>query len=393
MGESGSSSASSTSGVLNPSAPSTGRGPGSSSGPVGPHLWQIRAVRDVVLLAAGWGLLQLLLKIQAAVIPILIAFVLAYVLDPLITHAEDKWGWSRGPLVVTSLVVLLAFNTLFFWLIVPRVVAQLIRLTERLPDYLSVLRTDYGLSIPVIDDFDRFIRGLSSQSPEQIAELFGGAGRVVATLSSVLGTTLSLVTGSLLTLVVFAFFALRFPRLPSIRPYLPGSQREAWWNRLKQVEGVFAGFIRGQLMVMVFTSTVFSLGFGLSGVPYWFVASALGGLFSIIPYGQGVGFVLAVAFNFFEARTGSEDVSWGFLLLGPGITYALMQSLETFVVTPLVQGSFVRLHPVAVLVAVIAGGGLGGLLGVFLAIPLAAVVRIFVLDVWLPWLRRWAEAH
>lgn len=367
--------------------------PAPPSGPVGPHLWNVRAVRDVALALALIGTFELLVQMQVAVIPILIAFVLAYVLDPAISWVERQWGWSRFKVVGGMFVLLAGLNTLVFWLLVPRILTQIGRLAQRLPDYIRFLREEWGLEVPGGRGFESMVRDLASQEPGEIANFFGGAGQVVGTLTNVLGTTLSLVTATVLTLVVFAFFALRFPRLPSFQQYLPKSRRDVWMGRVRQVERVFAGFVRGQLLVVLFTTTVFSLGFALSGVPYWFVASVVGGAFSIIPYGQGVGWILAVSFNFFEAETASTNASLVAIFLGPTITYAAMQSLETFVVTPLVQGSSVKLHPVAVLVAVIAGGSFGGLIGVFLAIPLAAVARIFMLEIALPALRNWAERH
>ncbi|MGF1508401.1 MAG: AI-2E family transporter [Myxococcota bacterium] len=365
-----------------------------SGGPVGPRLWNIRAVQDAVLLASAVGAVVLLIRIQAAVIPIVIAFVLAYILDPVISWTERHWEWRRLWVVLGLIFVLILFMTGFFIFLAPRLGNEVARLIGRLPAYFEILRQQYGLELPQVEGL---VTQISEAGPKDVADIltqvFGQAGKLVQTLTQILGTTLSLGTASLLTLIVFGFFAVRFPKLPSIKQFLPQSRRDEIWGRFKQVESVFAGFFRGQLLVAVFTTTIFSIGFSLAGVPYWFVASIVGGTFSIVPYGQGLGWLVAISLNFFESQAQNTDVSLTGIFLGPSIVYAVMQSLETFVVTPLVQGSSTRLHPVAVLVSVVAGGSLGGILGVFLAIPIAASIRILLLEILIPRLRLWAETH
>jgi len=371
-----------------PNAPSS-RADGSRSGP---HLWEIRAVRDVALIAIVIGFFLMLVRIQGAVIPVLVAFILAYVLEPAIAFVERRWEWRRGIVVAAFMLIITAFTSLFTALLAPALIEQIVRLSQRLPRYIEILDERYGVKVPRLREV---VTQVASSEPRELASVaqnvFGEAGRIVGTITSVLGTTLSLLTALVLTTVLFAVFALRFPRLPSIKQFLPSSRREALWHRIRQVEEIFAGFFRGQLVVALWTMTAFSVGFALSGVPFWFVASLLGGLFSIVPYGQGVGWVLAVLFGALEKQAGDGEIGWAAVLIGPSIVYVIMQALETLVVTPLVQGSSTRLHPVAVLVAIIAGGGLGGIVGIFFAIPIAATLKIAVLEVAIPRLRQWAE--
>lgn len=360
----------------------------------GRHLWQINAVRDLVLLGLLVLFFLVLVRIQGAVVPVLVAFVLAYVLEPAIAFLERKWSWRRGIIVAGFMLLILGLTVAFTALLAPNLVKQLVQLSRRLPRYIELLNQKLGIELPQIEEV---VRKLASAQPRELAtiaqSLFGEAGKLIGTITGVLGTTVSILTAIALTVILFAFFALRFPRIPSIKQFLPASHRDELWHRLQQVESIFAGFFRGQLIVALWTTTAFSIGFAISGVPFWFVAALLGGLFSIIPYGQGIGWLLAVLFGLFEMQTAGTDIGWTAVLLGPTIVYVLMQSLETMVVTPLVQGSSTRLHPVAVLVAIIAGGGLGGIVGVFFAIPIAATLRVFVLEVGIPRLRAWADEN
>jgi len=351
---------------------------------VGPRLWQIRWVQDLVGLLGLVFALWLLVQMQAAVLPVLVAFVLAYVLEPLIQKAEQNLGWRRLWIVLTLMLVLTASFIALVVLLAPKIVDEVGQLLSRLPGYLEAIRTGLDIRIPQFKDV---VERLSQLPASSFESGFGSAGKVVGTVTQILGLTLSLVTASFLTTLIFAVFALRFPSLPSLEEYLPASRREGLLHRFRQVEHTFSAFFRGQLVVAGFTTTVFSIGFAISGVPYWSVAALVGGVFSIVPYGQGSGWVLAVLFSLLEA---SEPVNWVAILVPPSIVYAIMQGLETFVITPLVQGSSTKLHPVAVILAVVAGGSLGGIVGVFLAIPVAAIGKTFMLELFLPWLKDWA---
>jgi predicted PurR-regulated permease PerM len=361
---------------------------------VGPRLWQIRAVQDLVLLAALIGTAVFLVRIQGAVIPILIAFVLAYVLEPVIGWMETKLGWRRLYVVLGLILLLLAVVSAFLVFLAPLLSKELGRLASRIPDYIGVLREEYGIDFPQAEHVARRVaQGSPKDLTDGLRSLFGEAGRLITTVTSILGTTLSIAMALILTLIVFGFLAVRFPSLPSLKQFLPQSRREQLWHRMGQVESVFAGFFRGQILVALFTFTVFSIGFSIARVPYWFVAASLGGTFSIVPYGQAVGWIAAVSLNFFEAQASDANLSLTTILLGPSIVYAIMQSLETFVITPIVQGSSTRLHPIAVLLSVVAGGSLGGIIGVFFAIPVAATLKILFVEVFVPRLRDWAERH
>lgn len=351
----------------------------------GPHLWEIRAVRDILIVALIVGFLWLLVRVQSATIPVLIGFGLAYLADPLLQRAKESFGWSRGFSIGVALVALLLGVGTFWTFVGPVVVREAGQLIDRLPDYLRILRTQYGFEIPIAEAVAD-----ARRHPEKIADYlrqaFGWAGNV-------LSLTTSTLIASVLTFAVFAFSAYNYERLPALQRYFPKSKRTRWTEILGKIERVFAGFFRGQLVVAAFTTAVFGTGFFLVGVPYWFVAAGVGGVFSIIPYGQASGWVVAVLLSLLEAQQNAPTTEWIWLFAGPTIVYAIMQSLETFVITPLVQGSSTKLHPVAVFAAVVAGGSLGGVVGVFLAIPCVASGKILLQEVLLPKVRAWAEEN
>ena len=356
----------------------------------GPHLWEINAVRDLLALFFLVGTLWLLVKLQAVTVPVIVGFVLAYLADPLLRLGK-RFGISRGLSVVFSLCFLMLTTVGFFLLVVPRIVVEVQKLTTRMPRYLDILENDYQIKIPELSEAIRD----ASANLDKLEPWATYLRPVLSWISAILGLTSYSIVAAMLTLSVFAFAAWHFENIPDLTHWIPRSRRKSLSITFGKIQVVFAGFFRGQMIVAIFTTLVFGLGFFIVGVPYWFLAALIGGFFSVIPYGQASGWVLAVGFSFIDAQAhaGGEPVDWGMLVLAPSIVYLFMQITETFVLTPLIQGTSTRMHPIAVLAAIIGGGSLGGIAGVFLAIPVAASMKVVVEDIIIPGWEAWADDH
>ncbi|MBX2810151.1 MAG: AI-2E family transporter [Myxococcales bacterium] len=347
---------------------------------IGPHLWQIRAVQDGAKLGIILLVLWLCYTLATAIAPVLVGFLAAYFVAPALRWLERR-GVSRIVVaIVTSAASVVGVVTIFVTL-VPRFVQELSNLRERIPKYLGIIREQTGL------DVANLWKALDMQSAldalEKVEPLLG-------LVQSVVGTTAYGFIFFVLSITSFVVFNLEFERLPHILRYVPKSRRKRLQPIAQVVVHVFQGFLRGQLLVMLFTTTVYTTGFALLKVPYGVVAGLVGGILSLLPYGQISGPILAIAFCTLEGQvTGEIDIVRALVL--PLAVYAVMQGLESFIVTPLVQGVAMRLHPLAILVCLVAGGSLGGILGVFLAIPMTASVWLIAQTHLFPRWLRWAE--
>ena len=145
---------------------------------------------------------------------------------------------------------------------------------------------------------------------------------------------------------------------------------------MRECHEVIGAFLRGQLLVMLALAVVYSAGLMLVGVELGLLIGVLAGLASIVPYmGFVVGIgaaVIAVLFQF-----GLEL----YPLLGVAAVFTVGQMMEGMLLTPLLVGDRIGLHPVAVIFAVLAGGQLFGFTGVLLALPVAAVIMVLLCHV------------
>ena len=130
------------------------------------------------------------------------------------------------------------------------------------------------------------------------------------------------------------------------------------------------GYVVAQVKVASILACLYSLGYALSGVPYWFLLGLVSGALNVIPV---VGSLLGLALTAYAVLL-NDGVLWNYI--GVLITFVVVQALEGFWLTPRIVGRRVGLSPLYVFVSILVGGALFGPLGVLLATPLLAVVAV-----------------
>jgi predicted PurR-regulated permease PerM len=337
-----------------------------------------RSVRWGIVLAVGVALLVALLwLLKSALIPLACAFALAYFLDPVI----DRFEARRIPrpvaiflLVVASVVV--AFVTAFF--LVPKLTQEIASLSERLPHYLDTALVSI---VPRVESwFGITLPGSIREALDTLRS--GGVTIPLATLRQVVEGTAASITGTLGALVglivipFIAYYALvEFDHLRSgLMRLVPVPYQDAVAAKLTTVNDLIAGFIRGQLIVCALLGALFAIGFSIIGIDLALVIGLASGLLAIIPYVGGA-VALSAASGMCLLQYGiDQHLAW---VIG---WYALVQTLEGLVLTPRIVGHTVGIHPVAVIVGLLIGGDLLGFLGLLVAVPITAVVQVFVKD-------------
>ncbi len=141
---------------------------------------------------------------------------------------------------------------------------------------------------------------------------------------------------------------------------------------LKQIDQKLSGFVRGQISVAVMLGVAYAIALTIAGLKYGFMIGLMSGLLSVIPMvGSAVGLIVSVAVAWFQAGD----------IVFVGIIAAIFiagQVIEGNFLTPKLVGDSVGLHPLWVFFALLAGGSLLGILGMFLAVPVAAVIGVLL---------------
>jgi len=158
----------------------------------------------------------------------------------------------------------------------------------------------------------------------------------------------------------------------NVKTVFPVRSEKTITDIVLECDGVLSEFLRGQLLVMLFLSIIYACGLWLAGIEYAFLIGFAAGLISIVPYlGSIVGIGVAGVVAFFQYHD-LLHIIYVAVIFGAG------QAIEGMLLSPLLVGDRIGLHPVAVIFAVMAGGQLFGFTGILLALPIAAVCLVLL---------------
>ena len=334
----------------------------------------------VVLVLAGLllgGLGRVVDKLSPVLLPLAIAGVLAYLLDPVVDFFQRlKIPRPRAILMVFFLGVMLVLMLLAT--VVPRLVTETSTLVEKAPEFSAQLRLKFSellattkAGIKAKEVWDTQLgepaqKWLASAVPDASAWLLEKLTKVASWAGLLVGF-------ALVPVYVFYFLLEKKGIQGNWTDYLPVHESKAKEELvfvLTAINDCLIVFFRGQILVAMCSGTLLALGFSLLGLPYAVLIGAMAGLLGVVPYlGIAISIVPAVAL---------AVVHWGdawHALAVLGI-FAVVQLLEGFVYSPKIIGDRVGLHPLSIIIAVMVGTTLlGGVLGGVLAIPLTAALR------------------
>ena len=317
--------------------------------------------------------------------PFVLAFVLAYVADPLV----DWWaarGISRtwGALAILLLAIILI--GIAAALIGPLVAAQGAQFLTDLPQILDELRAWYNAQVmglansqlPILRDIP-FERALDVRSRDVGQYLLDEIQRLHPSWEAAMGVGRGLQTGLtilgyLILTPVLAFYLLRdFPSMGrAIEQVLPPTRREGTLLFLRRYDRLLGEYLRGQLLVATFVGIATGLGFWIVGFPNAVLLGVVAGIFNIVPY---LGLIVSLVPALLIALL--TPPLWLSLIKVGGVFF-VVQSLDSYFISPKIVGDRVGLPPVWVMFAIIGFASVFGIVGLLLAIPLAVLVKLVI---------------
>ncbi|MCA9628222.1 MAG: AI-2E family transporter, partial [Myxococcales bacterium] len=334
--------------------------------------------RWLIALAVIGVVLWLFMLLRSVLTPVCFAAGIAYMLDPVVDRLEAR-RIPRALAIVILLTGVLLVMALVGLLVVPGVVREVGAFAQDLPAQLNAL----------LNRLEPWLKAQGVQPPHSVKEAFDQlgvnakdvAGKAAApagqVLAIVLGGTASALgaLGNLLIIPIFAFYLLHdWDRMMTkIRELVPWRIRPHVVDIASEIDDILGQFMRGQLLVMLILAVLYAVSYSLIGVRLAVPIGIVAGLLAFIPYVGG-----AVALGLALLMTLLAGQGWTQVGLVVG-TYAIIQVLEGFVITPRVMEDKLGLGAVWVLLALMVFGELFGFMGVLLAVPAAAVTKVFAL--------------
>lgn len=325
----------------------------------------------VILLGYGIYLLGSIL------FPLVIALLLAYLFEPLVIRLAGLIrSRTLAIVVVFATVILLLIGIVTFY--ATAIKSEFANVQLNLPQYAERF---YGIIPHQVKSF------LEIDTPEKIQmqvnrileQLKGVSIDLVreslAVIRKAFSSTLAIVLailGYCITPLYLYYFLKDLPRIEEgVIALVPPRLRESWLARGREISGILSAFVRGQLLVCTILAVLYSIGLSLIGIDLAVVVGTLAGITFIIPY---VGTLLGIVLSTVLALLKFHDLLHPLFCLG---WFVIVQALEGAIITPKIVGDRVGLHPVLTILALLIGGQLFGIAGMVLAVPAAAVLKVF----------------
>jgi predicted PurR-regulated permease PerM len=333
------------------------------------------AQRNTWFWVAGFALFFLALWLLSAILlPFVAGFAIAYFLNPLVNRIE-RLSVPRGLAAFIVLALFLTLLVVVIMLVVPILETQVLELAANLPRLLAEARREAEALMQMAQE---------RLTPEDFAKLRDAVGGKLSEMFAVLGAvfrdivTRSVALANLLSLVfvtpVVSFFLLRdWNRiLARLDAWLPRAQAATIREQAARIDEILSAYLRGQLSLCVVLGIYYAIGLTVLGLNFGLAIGLLIGILVFVPYvGGAVGFVLAMLL----ALTQFSDQRHVLYVVG---LFVVGWAAEGNFLTPKLVGERVQLHPVWVVFALLSFGTLFGLLGVLIAVPMAAVIGVLV---------------
>lgn len=320
-------------------------------------------------------LLWLLLPMM---MPFAVAATLAYIVKPL-AHKLERRKIPRALVAFLLVVLVCLLAILGALLLVPMWVKQVQALWARLPilvawlqhDFLPWLEFRLGVELALSLDPIHVSEFLTSNVDTLKQAISGGLPILTSR-----GLALLLYLANLILIPVLFFYFLCEREILASRTLalIPPRWEALFLKVVARVDRVLGEFLHGQLLVMLIMAGVYSVGWWLVGLQSGLAIGVMTGLLVFIPY---IGAIMGIGLALLAAILQGEGWS---LIAAVGGVYVFGQLLESYLITPYLVGERIGLSPLEVIFALMAFGQLFGFIGVMVALPLAAILRVLVLE-------------
>ena len=379
------------------------------------HLWQIQWVRDLLLIVIVVCGIWLGYAMRDITIPLLVALLLAYLFEPLISFLADhpKFPLGRIP-VISGILIMLSIGILMVLAVtIPLIISQTSSLMHEFQDghlrtKLEQLATKYipeDIQQEVIQSLEYLPSGTSSEVTKVSKNTpVENNNKDLLTLAKTTGSVALSFVGKLFSFAIlvvlipfyFFFFSLWFPKVVVfVKGIVPEKGREETFALVDKMDAAVAGFVRGRIVIAFIMAVILAIGWLIVGVPYAILLGIGVGVLCAVPFLGLVGIPISVGLLFLDQLgvADADKMAWWGILLWPTLVFGIVQALDGWVLTPLIAGKATNLDPVTIFVAVLAGGSVLGAYGMLLAIPVAACIKILIQDRLLPRIRAWARGE
>ena len=306
--------------------------------------------------------------------PLLLAVIQYYIMNPLVDILEKK---LKVPRVLTIVVLFIIVIAILIWIIntlIPIAQGQINALIKNWPHIWndSTNAVQEALRDPRLHSVKSNLQSMDDNAQKTLFR--SGQDAFNTTLGNITSAVniITMVGMTLLTAPFILFFMLKDGH--QLRPYItkfaPQRWQESFSKLLYDINYALASYIRGQITVAFWVGVMFSIGYTVVGLPYGLALAILAGFMNLIPYfGTFIAFIPALAISIMSSTS---------MLIKVLVVFMIEQTIESRLISPLVMGNKLEMHPITTILVLIGASSVWGLWDVIFGIPIYAILKIIV---------------
>ena len=335
-----------------------------------------RTIRMLISVLAIGGALYFLYILKDVLLPFLIAWLLAYMLNPLVRFYQKKLRLAHSLAVVLTLLSVAGFITLLGFILVPLIENEIWQINGLIATYdLSSISHD-GIPMSIADIFSRYVDFKEIQDSLSRDNLIEIVQYLSPAVEAIFSNTISFLVGLTVVFIVLLyliFILLDYDKINELWRYLIPPKYRPVVNRITlDVETSMNKYFRHQAFICVILAILYATGFQLIGLPLAIMFGIIVGLVHMIPYLQVITFPPAILLCWLRASQ-TNDSFW--MMLGlVALIYIIVQCIMDLFLVPRIMGKAMGLNPAIILLSLSVWGSLLGIVGMIIAIPLTTLL-------------------
>ena len=334
-------------------------------------------IRAVILGAIIIGVLMLLKRLSGVLLPFFLAWLIAYLIYPLVSFFQHKLRLKNRIIsIFCALFTLSVIGSVAFYLLVPPMIQEFLRVKDLLIEYFSTTHT--ASNVPTT--LSEFIRqNIDLHILEQMfsqENILDALKVTVPKLWSLISESINLLFGFFtvfLILLYIVFILLDYESISEGWAHLmPKKYRKTVTGILNDVKDGMNRYFRGQALVALCVGILFSIGFLIIDFPLAIGLGLFIGALNMVPYLQIIGFVPTIMLAMLKAAD-TGDNFW-IIIASAAAVFIVVQIIQDGYLVPRIMGKITGLNPAIILLSLSIWGSLMGMLGMIIALPLTTLM-------------------
>ncbi|MEI6556005.1 MAG: AI-2E family transporter [Paludibacter sp.] len=346
-----------------------------------------RVVRMLIGLSVLTLIYLLIIRLSSVLLPFLIAWLIAYLLQPFVSFFQHKLKFKNRALsIFATLLLFIGSITSIIWILAPIVTAEVQKLSQLAVTYSESIDMNSFLPRSWQYEIQHYISHLNLKSLLSDQNMMNSVRKLAPQLWDFVNGSLDFILGFSVVIIVFLyliFILLDYEKISAdMFGIIPPKYKNLITEIVMDMESGMNRYFRGQALIAVIVATLFIIGFSIIGLPLAIVMGLLIGLLNMVPYLKTVALIPSLLLGLLQSfETGQSFTS---VLIGIAVVFVVIQLIEDLILTPRIMGKVTGLNPAVILLSLSIWGSLMGMVGLIIALPLTTLMisyyKRFVLE-------------